>query len=479
MRGKTTLFISLIVLLAQNTNLISAESNADLINAKVERTIDLTTSLVHVNNLITVENQASSGALKSYVFVVEPAQARNVAFIGAQLVGDKSAADLEKRRLNVVEVSNDASKGRLYRVDFKSDLAAGKSLQFEVEVVLFSLLRPYPTEITQSEKQNVIYKGNHYYYSLYQTKSQTTVVNLASDKTESYSQLKPTSKSDSQITYGPYENVKQFEQNELSIHYENNAPFLAISNMVRTIELSHWGNIAVEETMDLSHSGAVLKGPFSRFDYMRRQGGASSVKSIRTLLPSSAADVYYRDEIGNISTSNLRVPGKNKAGEPVELELRPRFPLFGGWKTHYTVGYNVPVYQYLFNKGNDYVLKMRLIDHVYDDQFIENIQIRIILPEHSTNLELITPYSVDRRPNELHYTYLDTVGRPVIVINKKNAVENHIQDFTLKYKFNKIMILQEPLLVVGFFYVIFTLVIIIVRIDFSIAPRVNEHAKKE
>jgi hypothetical protein len=33
-------------------------------------------------------------------------------------------------------------------------------------------------------------------------------------------------------------------------------------------------------------------------------------------------------------------------------DLRPRFPLFGGWKTHYVVGYNVPSYEYLFYKGN-------------------------------------------------------------------------------------------------------------------------------
>jgi oligosaccharyltransferase complex subunit alpha (ribophorin I) len=117
--------------------------------------------------------------------------------------------------------------------------------------------------------------------------------------------------------------------------------------MLRVIEVSHWGNIAVEETIDMYHSGAKLKGSFSRFDLMRRQGAQSSVKSFKTLLPPTAKDVYYRDEIGNISTSNLR-----ESSEQVELELRPRFPLFGGWRTHYTVGYNVPSYQYLFNKGN-------------------------------------------------------------------------------------------------------------------------------
>ena len=140
-------------------------------------------------------------------------------------------------------------------------------------------------------------------------------------------------------------------KNEMSIHYENNSPFLRVTNLVRTIEISHWGNIAVEETIDLFHYGAQLKGAFSRFEYMRKQGGASSVKSIHTLLPPNSADVYYRDEIGNISTSNLRAPSKNKPNDPVDIELRPRFPLFGGWRTHYTIGYNLPIYQYLFTKG--------------------------------------------------------------------------------------------------------------------------------
>ena len=63
-----------------------AESNADLINSKVDRTIDLTTHLVHSTNKITVENTAKSGSFKSYTFVVEPNQAKNVAFVGAQVI---------------------------------------------------------------------------------------------------------------------------------------------------------------------------------------------------------------------------------------------------------------------------------------------------------------------------------------------------------------------------------------------------------
>lgn len=71
-------------------------------------------------------------------------------------------------------------------------------------------------------------------------------------------------------------------QDTMKIHFENNAPFLTISSIIRTIEVSHWGNIAVEETIDLRHTGAVLKGPFSRYDYQRQSdSGISSVKSFK------------------------------------------------------------------------------------------------------------------------------------------------------------------------------------------------------
>ena len=66
----------------------------------------------------------------------------------------------------------------------------------------------------------------------------------------------------------------------------------------------------------------------------------------QTVLPPSAKDVYYRDEIGNISTSHM-----HETDDGIELELRPRFPLFGGWKTNYYIGYNIPSYQYLYHSG--------------------------------------------------------------------------------------------------------------------------------
>lgn len=212
------------------------------------------------------------------------------------------------------------------------------------------------------------------------------------------------------------------------------------------------------------HSGAELKGPFSRYDFQKdTRSGQASIKNYKTILPASATGVYYRDTNGNISTSNMKV-----LKDSVELDLRPRFPLFGGWKTHYTIGYNVPSFEYLFNNENNYLLKMRVIDHIFDDMVVEEATVKIILPEGANNIKLISPYPVNRQADGLHFTYLDTFGRPVITFTKKNLVENHIHDFNVKYNFSKVTMLQEPFLVIGFFFILFVIVIISTRLDFAI-----------
>lgn len=179
---------------------------------------------------------------------------------------------------------------------------------------------------------------------------------------------------------------------------------------------------------------SFVQGSFSRFDYQRESSsGINSIKAFKTILPAAAKDVYYRDDIGNISTSNMWAKH-----DSVELTLRPRFPLFGGWKTRYVLGYNVPSYEYLFAEGSNYALKMRLLDHVFDSMVVEDLEVKIILPEGVNNIKFQPPFSVKELPRTLHYTYLDVMGRPVITIQGKNLVENHIQDFTIEYTFPKV-----------------------------------------
>lgn len=456
-------FLFYIIINSEGVNVDTVSSDIKLKN--VDRTIDISSQLVKISSRITLENTGKS-PVKQLLLSVEASAKSNLAFIGAK--------DSNNKDLRLTETTVKGYDGaKFWRVDLKEAINAGSTAVITCESVYTKALLPYPTAITQQEDQLVKYNGNLYFFTPYQVTSQKTNVILNTKSVESFTKVKPLSQQDGAIQYGPFANTSPFTEKELSIHYKNNSPFLTVTRVERLIEVSHWGNIAIEEVVEVEHTGAKLKGPFSRYDYQQdHHSGPASVRSYKTFLPASASDVYYRDTNGNISTSNMKVKK-----DSVELDLRPRYPLFGGWRTHYTLGYNVPSYEYLYHSGNEYLLKMRVIDHIFDDMQVDELVTKIILPEGSTQIKVNIPYAATRLPDSLHYTYLDTKGRPVISFTKKNVVENHIQDFQLRYTFPRLLMLQEPLLVVGFLYALFLCVIIYVRLDFSIHK--SEHLHKD
>merc|ERR1712141_466115 len=434
--------------------------NADVIVDSVDRSIDIASQLVKINTKLTLTNNGK-GAISGFHYGLEEAAKAKLAFIGAT-VGSSEKTYL---RTSSVQIKDSPAGAGFYRIELKKPLSPKDSVTVEVETILAKALELFPKELVQKEKQLVLFKGNHYVFLPYKTKTQTTKVTLSGTAIESYSKLKPVSVSDAVITYGPYANVEPLSFDEMSVHYENNSPFLVVSHMERVVELSMWGNIAIEETIEARHNGAALKGSFSRYEFQRENSGVAAIKSFKTFLPASANGVYYRDDIGNISTSAMRV-----LDDAVELDLRPRFPLFGGWKTHYVMGYNVPSYEYLYNSGDNFVLSMRLLDHVFDDMLVEDFTLKVILPEGSNVGKFDAPYPTKRLPDGLHYTYLDTKGRPVVTVkNVGDLTEKHIMDFELAFKFSKFSMIMEPLMLIVAFLIFFFFAFIYVRLDFSIS----------
>jgi len=460
--------LSLLLFVGVNISEAAFDSiNKELVIKNSDRTIDLTSQLVKMNYKLSLSNTGSSGAIKTFLFSMEPS-AKKISFIGATV----GSSDKTYLRVSETKVQGHLEKN-FWKIELKDALSPGAVTTVNVEVVMGGGQEMYPAAITQKEKQLARYSGNVYAYLPYTVTSQTTTVSLASSSIESYTKTKPVAVQDSTIKYGPYSNIAPFTEAELIVHAENNNPMLVVTKLQRVIEVSMWGNIAVEETVDVRHNGAQLKGSFSRYEFQRENSGVSSVKNFKTLLPAAARDVYYRDDIGNISTSHMKV-----MDDAVELDLRPRFPLFGGWKTHYVIGYNVPSYEYIFYKGDIHVLNMRLIDHLFDDMLVEDAEVRVILPEGVSNIDMATPYPVKREQDGKHFTYLDTTGRTVVVFKSVGELtENHIQDFQLQFTFAHRMMLMEPLILIMAFFLLFLLSIIYVRLDFSITVDEGAEAK--
>jgi oligosaccharyltransferase complex subunit alpha (ribophorin I) len=225
------------------------------------------------------------------------------------------------------------------------------------------------------------------------------------------------------------------------------------------------GNIAVEDIYELKHAGAVLKGGFSRFEYQARRGASSpSFRSLVASLPALAHDIYYRDQIGNISTSELRM---NK--EDIELEILTRFPMFGGWQTQFYIGYSMPTESALFIDGSGrYNLKFDFFS-MFQDVWVEDMEVKVVLPEGSSDIQVNAPFATEQA-RSVRFTYLDSEmngGRPVIIFKGKNLVEEHNEQVVVSYTFSSPRMLVEPMMLVASFFAFFLLCSIVVRMDTS------------
>lgn len=440
-------------------------SYGNLINRNVNRNIDLTSQFAKHALTITLEN-AESTPVSSFYLAIETKYVEHLSYLDVTSSGTQLKVSNEEK-----DKSSEGKKITFstFKVDLKNALESKGTVDVLIKAVFTHMVTPFPSAITQFEKQLVKFSDNHFFFSPYTTATQTTTVKLSSGNIESKTEKSPTSTKGDTITYGPYADIAAYSHSTLNVHYENNRPFLTVTKLTKELEVSHWGNLAVEATYDvLRDDGATLKGTFSRYDYQRNPGGSPAVVPVlRTYLPLTAADVYYRDEIGNITTSNMNV---NQRG--LVVELTPRFPLFGGWKTAFYMGYNLPINQFLFTDAKDsslYVLNATFAVTT-DDIVVDELVVRVILPEGAKNIEVHTPFGVDSQGSATHFTYLDTSGRPVVIINKKNVVSEHDRFFQVTYNFTTFGMFREPLLLVGAFFVFFLTVMAYARFNFRIGP---------
>lgn len=191
-------------------------------------------------------------------------------------------------------------------------------------------------------------------------------------------------KQGTKLTYGPFDEKPAGAVSPAQIRFEFAKPIIHISELDREVEVSHWGgNVAFEEHYTLEHRGANLSAPFNRAKWTQSQyfsrGSSAALKELRVPLQIGAADPYFTDVIGNVSTSRFR---SNK--REALLELKPRYPIFGGWKYPFTIGWNIDAASILRRTaagGN--VLKVPFLEGPKQAEGVEygRVNLRVLLPE--------------------------------------------------------------------------------------------------
>nr|XP_027104969.1 dolichyl-diphosphooligosaccharide--protein glycosyltransferase subunit 1B [Coffea arabica]XP_027104970.1 dolichyl-diphosphooligosaccharide--protein glycosyltransferase subunit 1B [Coffea arabica]XP_027104972.1 dolichyl-diphosphooligosaccharide--protein glycosyltransferase subunit 1B [Coffea arabica] len=443
---------------------VRSSSTPELQILSAERRVDLSSHIIRVSLTLKVENVGTSPA-SEILLAFSPAQVDHLAWIKAgALVGKKrkkSSLPLDVKPSNILDGPNGT---KYYSVFLTSQLGSGESVSLEVLYVLTHSLEPFPVEISQSESQLVYFRDSAVILSPYHIKSQETSFRTPTNKVESFTRVVPADRSGTELKYGPYEERPSYSYSPVIIHFENNNPFAVVEELVREIEISHWGNLQITDHYKLAHAGARQKGGFSRVEYQSNQpfGGSASFKHLLAELPPRVHSVYYRDDIGNISSSRLRIGAKKS-----ELLIEPRYPLFGGWKATFVIGYGVPVHDYLFESADG----SRYLNYNFGcplaETVVDKLTIKVVLPEGSEDPSAVIPFQVEQRLEKKH-SYLDVVGRTVLVLEKKNVVPDHNSPFQVHYKFNPVFMLAEPLMLVLGFFLLFVASIAYLHMDIAI-----------
>ncbi|KAI4173282.1 MAG: hypothetical protein LQ343_002993 [Gyalolechia ehrenbergii] len=319
------------------------------------------------------------------------------------------------------------SPTQFFRITLPQPLPPKSQLTLSISYHILSTLTPLPSKIAQQDKQYLLYTFSIYTPSAYPTLKQKTKLKLPTTDIPDVIGGSP-DRQGSTFTYGPYNDpIPAGALEPASVRYEFTRPLIHATLLERDIEISHWGgNLASEERYWLTNRGARLSENFNRVQWATAQyynPPTSALRSLNVPLKPGSLNPYFTDDIGNVSTSRFRSNRKE-----ANLELKPRYPVFGGWKYSFRIGWDADLRSFLR------VLKTPEGGHVLKVPFLEGpkmgegisygkVEVRVILPEGARNVRFETEVPLVGVEEMVHRTFMDTVGRTTLKLTAMNVVD--------------------------------------------------------
>jgi len=354
---------------------------------------------------------------------------------------------------------------------------------------------PCPASAAQNQEQALKYRTDLFVLSPYHTVVQRTKFKTVTPGVISYTTPKNVNpftnndlvtKSGATLTYGPYDNIppstnREFIDNyqqSVVVHYNHGQPVVEILSLQRSVEISHWGaNTNTEDKIVLHNAGPKLKGHFSRIEYQSQRHfnrlPSHILPSLTILLPAGVQNAYYYDLIGNVSTSSLNIAPsvpKTKQGSTFSvLDLRPRYPLLGGWNYSFTIGWDTPLQDSTSYdaKTGKFIVGLPIMPPI-PGAVINEEEMNIVLPEGAIDVEFFAPFPAISNGTGTHTTYLDTAGRPKLTFTYKSLTLKHVDHIIVSYRLPWIAHLRKPISVGIAFLAFFVFGMITRRVNLTL-----------
>lgn len=330
-------------------------------------------------------------------------------------------------------------------VQFPTPIEPNENVAFNVNLSYNLVGVPFPKHIALTDEQHLLLSTARYPLSAYETKVGVTEL-FGSDNFEEFHAPEgyELEKREPGLS-STWDNIRAFDKGpELQVLYSHNLPMKEVVNLQRDVWVSHWaGTIQFEEYYELLNSGAQLNKGFSRLEHMVDQQNMrlSHYCSVLEMnLPEDSSEHYFTDKVGMVTTS--RILGDN-------IYLKPRYPIFGGWKYNFTIGWTNPLSNFLRASeggGDSYIISVPLLngptDTVYDD-----VTLSLYLPEgakvhgiEATTLPVKTDISTQK-------SYLDlNNGHVKVTLDYKNLIDQvGTGELLVKYTYDQESAYRKPL----------------------------------
>ena len=361
----------------------------------------------------------------------------------------------------------------------RKPLEPGDTTTAQVMTIYIQVLKPFPSHISSpADPQLVTFDGALHLIAPYKVEKESVKVifdGLSSNSAvKNYTKVDPVTvgQHDGTLTYGPFTTLNPYAITPLHAHFENRAAMLEATRVEREIDVSHTWSVAVREEYEIRNVGPVVQGEWSRYEYQRGPAyGEHAAREFKAVLLPGAHSLFYRDEIGNISTSAVR---HSKDGGAVAA-LVPRFPLFGGWNIKFLFGWSMAASDALIKRpqGTSSFSLISSLGPSIRDVVVDELMIKVLLPPGSQYVETNGGKHVDVALSK-EYTYADVLGRPVVVIRVQRYAPEMNGVLTVTYTYPTIAALQRPVIVILLTLLVFLIGHVTIGCDVSIV----KHAGK-
>lgn len=435
---------------------------------KLDRTIDLSKSYV-TEKVVMKLNTAKWDAFELLV----PFQQYEESLAHIQVEDSSSRA---------LQVKEQPERDVLYRkLVVLPNASTSVSDTIKVTLIYMNCLKPKPQFIPSDGDQFLYYENYVRFHSPYEVEEQKTTITFPQSQIQFVDResIPELSISGKKAYLGPYKKVKPKDSLSFGVRFLHNIPLVTGNQVTKTVKVSHWGWLQVHESYELENKAAKVKGGvFSRLDYQLMHYKQSAEKVVARL-PLEARDVTYKDYVGNITSSHLRDADRSKIRL---LQLEFRYPLIGGWKNAFFIGYRVPIRKYLDALGSSrYQLRVGIAPSISSSNVVlDHYLFRVALPQGAKNISwrYSSHFVFDEMHHETLLDILDTRGRPVLVFEKRKMVPNSMAfgSLVITYELGVWSWLEKMLLPVGFFMVLLTCISLASRFRFRETNGASNHS---